>query len=159
MNAPRVFLISSVLLFIITLGATAQDKYIPKADEEIYGTWISANLAQTQFQKYVLRAEVMKRYSLLSDSTPSDEATYEIDAKWTDSEGNIWYKTHGIQTSGVWKDYTYVELDRLNKAGTIWEGQFSPLGYKGKIDPMLYPKEFDRKSSYHGFSYRYRAEE
>ena len=147
-----------ILLSMIPLGAIAQDKYVPKADEEIYGTWILTNLNQTELQKIVLSAKGMDRFSLLSDMTPYDNATYEIDAKWTDSEGNIWYKAHGTQTSGAWKDYTYVELDKVNKAGIIWEGQFAPCGYKGKIDPMFYPKEFDPKNPNHGIFLRYRAE-
>ncbi len=159
MNAARVFLISSALIFIIAFGATAQDECIPKADEEIYGTWIVKNLNQTELQKIVLSVKGMDRFSLLSDTTPYDNATYEIDAKWTDSEGNIWYKVYGIQTSGVWKGYTYVELDKLSKSGIVWEAQFAPLGLNGKVDPMLYPKEFNANSPYHGIMFRYRAEE
>ena len=159
MKTGRVLLISSVLLVIVSLRGIAQDRYVAKADEEIYGTWVSANLARTQLQKYVLGAGIMKRYRLLSDSTPLDEATFEIDAKWTDSDGNIWYRTHGVQTTGTYKDYTYVELDKVNNAGTIWEAQFFPLAYKVEIDPAYAPKAFDPNSSYHGFQYRYRPEE
>ena len=159
MNTARVSMISSLLLFIITLGATAQDKYVPKTDEEIYGTWILTNLNQTELQKIVLSAKGMDRFSLLSNAIPYDNATYEIDVKWTDSEGNIWYKAHGIQTSGIYKGYTYVELDKLSKSGTVWEGQFTLTGFNTKVDAMSYPKEFDPKSPSHGIFLRYRAEE
>jgi hypothetical protein len=100
----------------------------------------------------------MDRFSLLSDTTPYDNATYEIDAKWTDSEGNIWYKVHGIQTSGQWKGYTYVELDKLSKSGIVWEGQYTSIGLNAKVDAMSYPKELDPKNPNYGIFLRYRTE-
>jgi hypothetical protein len=159
MNAARVFFVSSALLLIIPLGGMAQDKYIPKENEEIYGTWISTNLDHTGTQKIVVGAEGAKHYALLSDSDPYDGATMVIDSKWTDSEGNIWYKTHGTWTSGAWKGYSFVELDRLNVSNRIWEAQFTPLDPNAQIKPALYPEKFNPESSTHGVFYRYRAEQ
>ena len=154
MSAVKVLLIWSVALFIVPPAAMAQDKYIPKADEEIYGTWINAQLTRAPFQKMVIAAGKLKHYLRLSDSVPYDEATLQIVSRWTDSEGNVWYRTYG-----AYKGYNFQELDKLSDSGTVWEGEFMSLGFNGKYDPELFPKEFHPASSNHGISYRYRAEE
>jgi len=164
MNAARHFFVSSALLLIIPLGAMAQDKYIPIANEEIYGTWINTNITHTNTQKIIVSADGARHYALLSDSAPYDGATLVIDSKWTDSEGNTWYKTHGTITSGNWKGYSFVELDRLNVTSRIWEAQFTwlestSLGPNAQINPALYPEKFNPESSNHGVFYRYRAEQ
>jgi hypothetical protein len=82
-----------------------------------------------------------------------------IDAKWTDSDGNIWYKTHGEVTSGVCKGYTCQELDKVSRFGTVWEGEFTSTGMDAKPDPDRYPKEFHTGAWAHGIMYRYRLEE
>jgi hypothetical protein len=32
-------LISAAILFVAALGAPAQDRYVPRPNEEVYGTW------------------------------------------------------------------------------------------------------------------------
>jgi hypothetical protein len=108
MKGRRLFLISSILLFIVLLGASAQEKYVPKADEELYGTWTNKEYSGSisyQPQKEVVTADRYGWYHLIPDSVPYEEGTYEIDRKWTDAEGNIWYRILCTAKTGAWKDY------------------------------------------------------
>ena len=92
-----------ILMFMIPFGAIAQDKYVPKANEELYGTWINDNAMPPQYpKKTVYFPGGRKQYANISDTEPFEEDTEEIAEKWTDSEGNIWYKTY----RGGWNNGT-----------------------------------------------------
>jgi hypothetical protein len=134
-----------ILLSIITFGANAQDKYVPKPNEELYGTWTSKQNVEDFFhpQKIVNTADGYKNYAKISNSVPFEEGTEQIDSKWTDTEGNIWYKTFSTVTIGVYKGYRFQSLVKISKSGTISESvsisiahqDFKPAYYPTKIDP------------------------
>ena len=52
------------------------------------------------------------------------EATFQIDSKWTDSEGNIWYKVFGAVTDSGQK---FQVLFKISRKGTQLEKQLKPL--------------------------------
>jgi hypothetical protein len=124
-----------MLVFLIQIGGWSQGKYVPTPNEEMNGVWINA---KADIQKHVNTSDGWKMYVNISDSVPWDVGTGGIDSKWTDSEGNIWYKSFGIDQNGD----KHQELDKLSKSGTVWESvfrevdQFDPKYYPTKIDPM-----------------------
>jgi hypothetical protein len=141
-----------ILLSIIPFGAYAQEKYVPKENEELYGTWTNQSANSAQPQKTVNFDGGYKDYEKISDTiNPYEEGTEQIVEKWTDSEGNIWYKTlttvtFGITPSGPYKGYDYKgwkfqSLEKLSKSGSVREvmsvrvSDFSPKLYPRKIDP------------------------
>ncbi len=154
MNAKQVFLISSVLLCIISVGAIGQDKYTPKENEELYGTWINTQypgLGSMRPQKIVVTADGYKRYLLVSDSAPSSqeqEGTLQIISKWTDDEGNIWYRSFLTVTL---RGATIAELDKLSNSATVWE---SVWAYAPTPDPDNFPKKIDPKDMTYNIRYR-----
>jgi len=135
-----------MLLAFIQVEGMAQEKYVPKADEEIYGTWTNEkNTNISGDQKLVYEADgLWKAYFKIADPLPYEEGTFRIDSKWTDSEGNIWYKTFGAMTSGRAIGVKYQELIRISEAGAVWEGvyadvlEFDPDSYPAKVDPQDY---------------------
>jgi len=145
---------SLALLMLILVGGWAQAKYVPKPNEEIYGTWVNEETSASHFQalhfhKIVITADGSKDYLDVSDSVPVMDFTAGavagwIDSKWTDSEGNIWYKQFFEITNGRYKGNKMQELDKLSKFGTIWESQvsyvteFNANNYPTKIDPMSF---------------------
>jgi hypothetical protein len=137
---PLMMLIGAtvVLLAFIQAQSLAQEKYIPTADEEIYGTWTNKDHFP---QKVVTGPDGYKAYNFMSDSAPIEEGTVTIDSKWTDQDGNVWYKTFGTVTYGTYKGSTYQELHKLSKSGTVSEtvdafGDFDPNKYPTRINPM-----------------------
>jgi len=157
MNPRKVFLISSVLLFIISLGVIAQDKYIPKENEELYGTWTNEQYSDSisyQAQKMVVTADGYGWYHMISDSVTYEEGRYEIDSKWTDAEGNIWYRIFCTATTGNWKDYKGQWLIELSKSATVWECTWTFLSPSVEFDPAYWPKEINRSVWSHNIRYR-----
>jgi hypothetical protein len=127
---------------MIPLEVNAQEKYVPKANEELFGTWTDEKNDKSYYrpQKEVISVDGFKRFPNMTDPLPSEEATLKVDSKWIDSEGNIWYKTSGQVTTGVYKGWTFQELDRLSKSGRVFESVFTALGVKGEYKPAFYPK-------------------
>jgi len=62
--------------------------------------------------------------------TADKKGEYTIKDKWTDSEGNIWYK----ETFVVYGQKFY-ELDKISNSGKTLEFQYSTSKYPTKIDP------------------------
>lgn len=157
MNPGKMFLISSVLLFIISLGVIAQDKYIPKENEELYGTWTNeqySGLVSSQPQKMVVTADGYKWYAMISDSVPYEEGTMQIDSKWTDEEGNIWYRTFVTVKTGTWKEWKSQMLVELSKSATVWECTWVLFSPAAEFDPAYYPKKINRSVWSHNIRYR-----
>lgn len=144
-----------ILLSIIALGANAQDKYLPKEHEELCGTWTNGQNGGDIFhpQKAVIIYDGYKLYSKISDSVPLEEGTFGIDSKWTDSDGNVWYKTFGTITGKVYKGYRWQEIDKLSKSGTVWERALNPIGV-GDFSPGNYPTKIDLNEPFYRILYR-----
>ena len=123
-------------------GADYGQSYVPTKNEECYGTWINdKTINQGHIQKKVCGPDGNKDYSEISDPTPVFEDEQQIDSKWTDAEGNIWYKTYGTVKAGAYKGTKWQELDKLSKSATVWEyvfcivADFSPNNYPSEVSP------------------------
>jgi hypothetical protein len=84
-------------LAVLLLGSCGQGKYVPKPNEELYGTWINEGI---RYHKLVVFAGGVKEYLGVADAEPDMETTEQISAKWKDGDGNIWYKTFELFISG-----------------------------------------------------------
>ncbi len=147
---------SLVLFAMIQAEGWAQEKYVPKANEELYGTWTNERYPKSDpyhVQKVVIAADRYELYFGKSDSVKFANSNWEIEAKWTDSEGNIWYKTFGTHTDGMFDGYRWQEIDKLSKSGTVWERQLNPIA-GGDFSPNYYPTKIDPESYYYRILYR-----
>jgi hypothetical protein len=150
---------------MIVLKTNAQDKYVPKANEELYGTWTNENASTMQPQKSINFPGGYKAYEKITDTSPFEEGTEQIAEKWTDSEGNVWYKiinviTLGIVPSGPYKGYDYKGwkiqcLQKVSNSGTVREWTWVQVP---AFDPSLYPTKIDPTDSQH-YAIVYRAKE
>ena len=117
-----VFLVASVVvafLAMVNVTAAAQDKYVPKANEELYKTWENDN---TYPQKTSNFPGGYKDYNFSLDSSPTaGEGTEQIMKKWTDSQGNIWYWTFGKVTAGKYSGIQFQTLSKISHNGTLRE--------------------------------------
>jgi hypothetical protein len=67
-----------------------------KSRDPFYGTFTNEQMSP---QKWVTFPGGFKSYVLLSDRLPADEATERIVVRWTDSDGNRWYRTQATIAS------------------------------------------------------------
>ena len=117
-----------VLAVLIVVGSCATKKevvtekefYVPKFDEEIHGTWMNEEYDSAAYPGKIR----MHNWGYYEHITPSDsevvqfKGTIVIVDKWTDSEGNIWYKTMLRAYGGT---VNWFHLDKISNNGNIWE--------------------------------------
>ena len=122
-------LILAVALLAFTGNASAQEKtYIPKDNEEFYGTWVNTEYYLVA-QKVVINPDGTWGWAMSASGEPDTKYTYELKEKWTDSKGNIWYKVRLQSHRG--KDYVLVKLSNSgNTREIVWDSHEYPM----KID-------------------------
>ena len=133
----RVILIFAVLVLLISC-ATGKKAYVARENEEIYGTWVNTSYGTTKDffpQKRIINPDgTLEEYGGMADIAHFP-GKYTIIDKWTDSEGNIWYKLiteYGGKTYGAKPFY---ELHKISNSGLTWEFVSSTEAYPTEIDP------------------------
>ena len=143
MKSGKVFLDVLMGLLVLTLlGGCATGKYVPKASEELYGTWTNEKIQNNDLiQKVVYDATGWQEYTKVSDATAIDGGTWAIDSKWSDAQGNIWYKIFCSPTKGWASGIDYEALYKISRSSTILEWVYKRtsasqgISYPSKIDP------------------------
>ena len=121
-----------LLLALIVLGGFSIVLKL-RSQDPFYGTFTNEQMTP---QKAVCFPGGFKDYALASDTVPAYEGTERIVARWTDSEGNHWYKTQATRPDGH-----YLTLQRISKSGTVKEltanqvADFSSGDFPTTIDP------------------------
>jgi hypothetical protein len=144
-----------LLSTMIQVRGWPQEPVIAKGAEELFGTWVNEKNAADVFngQKVVVAADGMKVYCKVSDPAPRMIVSWEITGKWKDSEGNVWYKTLGTSTGGIYQGAKWQSLEKISRSGTVWERATICIEV-GRFDPAFYPKTLDQKGVYHRILYR-----
>ena len=132
-----------VLLSMTPLGVIAQDMYVPKANEELYGTWINEKMDPP---KTVQTTEGYHDYAKVSDTIPYLTGPEKIVKSWTDSEGNVWYQTYSEEFGAK-----YQTLQKVSKNGTVREMVAELVA---EFDPKWFPTKVDSKGYYYHIWYR-----
>ena len=136
----RILCVSISLLFIVfmALNLFCEDAYVPTDNEEIYGIWINQEYGTTEAsfsQKRIINPDgTWEEYSSMID-IGFRTLNYTIIDKWTESEGNIWYK---LRTEYGGKEYgtkPFYELHKISNSGLTWEFVRSAETYPTQIDP------------------------
>jgi len=111
-----------------------------QANEELSGTWINMEYKDiydpedSQKQKVVFYTDgKFESFKTISESKADYKAVYKIEEKWTDKDGNIWYKYRLAEKSWDWPDTFY--LSKISNSGKVQEYQFELEIYPKKIDP------------------------
>ena len=127
-----------IVLSTFAFSAYADSNYVPKANEEIYGTWTNTAM---QRQKNVSVADGSRDYLTVADKLPVIESKAQLASKWMDSDGNVWYKRFGTVISGEYKGAKWQSLEKISKTGKVREfvsrvvDDFAPGNYPTSIDP------------------------
>lgn len=157
-TAPMVF---GAFLALALLAGCGPGKYVPTANEEIYGTWTNPQEPPhiPTIQKAVYAPGSFKGYNLVSSTTPQLECSWEITGKWKDSEGNVWYKGHSKITGGTIGDTgaEWVSLYKLSKSASVLEEVLKIPTSDQEIKKPVYPVSIDPKDD--NYHIKYRAKE
>lgn len=81
---------------LLLAGSCVPLKYVPKANEGTLGTWITEKTPR----KTVVTAEGWKDFMFVDDPDPGMAGVGQIESKWTDSKGDIWYRKYITITQG-----------------------------------------------------------
>lgn len=139
-----IFLVAGITMLVFAqLGGWAQEKYVPKENEELFGRWKDDKVADQQTVYY---SAGFKIYFRSTDNILLDEATQEIEKKWTDTQGNIWYKTLGLfvgkSPHAGSKFQALYEVDNSKTELTCW------VNTVYQYDSSKYPPESNPKADY-----------
>lgn len=132
-----------ILLTLASSASWAQDRYVPKDNEELFGRWkddVTAN-AET-----VVDSLGFKTYYGSSNDVLLNEATQQIESKWTDAEGNIWYKVLGVYAGE--SPYVGKKFQALYKVYKSKAQLSLQLSLVIQYDPSNYPTESGPKADY-----------
>jgi hypothetical protein len=133
-NRTFVSILILVLAVLIIAGScTTGNKAYKKAfKEEVVGTWINTDYENNNYDaKVVIKPDGM--YEGFHNAQDEDFGFGKITIidRWTDSEGNIFYKA--VVDIISWTN-SY-ELWKLSKSGTVFEYVWSYTEYPTEINP------------------------
>ena len=126
----RTLILISILLLMVPFFLAGSSK-----KEEYYGTWVNTDYDRSTFfwAKTIHNHDgTLIKYRSTSDTEPYKTATFTIEDKWTDSEGNIWYKILYTETEQILSNF---ELTKISDNGTTLELVISIIDYPTEIDP------------------------
>jgi hypothetical protein len=146
-----VFAVLLSFLVLVLLGGCGPGKYVPRANEEIYGSWTNEKM---EYQKVVVAPESEKMYIKLDDTTSFEESSQQIVSRWTDSEGNVWYKCSNTRNKGPHSGTKFARLDKLSKSGTVWESVWTAPANDEEMKNPKYPIKIDPQDSLYNIYYR-----
>jgi hypothetical protein len=130
-----IFILFLAVLIIVESCATLKKPYIPTENEEYYGTWVNPeynNSIRLVSAKVVNNPDgTWFSYMSVANSQSSSKGWFKIIKKWTDSEGNIWYRVD-FNDPGV--EIIRHQLTKIRNSGNTMESVFSAAEYPKKLD-------------------------
>jgi hypothetical protein len=108
-----------ILLPLIHVVGWAQEKYVPKPDEELYGTWTN----EKAFPPRLVESPdgTFAEFFPISNPKPFRGGTTEIVKKWTGSDGSVYYYLLKTVTLGVNKGMRVQFLHKISESGKVLE--------------------------------------
>lgn len=131
----------TILAITLSLALLIFVRMTLAGSEDIWGTWVNTEQPKGKYhhveEKRVFSPDGMfKFYYYESSQSPEFEGTYTITERWTDSEGNIWYKMKAEGKSIKYRDKVqWYLLSRISDSGKTLEYVYHPLDYHKKLDP------------------------
>jgi hypothetical protein len=104
-------LILGVILLAFTADSIAKEwGYYAKDKEELYGTWINLDYKNIRSAKIVWKPDgTTDTFKSANLEKSSYTGRYLITGKWTDSESNIWYRTHWVLDTNM-EGYSLIKI-------------------------------------------------
>ena len=137
-----------VLAVMVISEGCATKKRMVKDSEELYGTWINEEYkgSTPPFGKNVYNPDGTMEF-FRTEAAPwetdievseggwigGDSYTYTIEDKWTDSDGNVWYKVKAVE-GGHEHGQTFHLLMKISDSNRVLEYMVGRVGYHEDID-------------------------
>ena len=137
-------LILSIGIFVFATQAIAGEwGYFAKDQEELYGTWVNTKYVSSIPQMIIYKsAGTFNCFKEANSKVPCYGGRYLVTGKWTDSKGNIFYKSNWV---GNWGEEAY-QITKISNSGKTLE---FVLGYDEppkNIDPEnIWYRKYTRK--------------
>jgi hypothetical protein len=134
-NVISIIILALAVLNIV--GSCATEKKMVKDSEEIFGIWVNEKYASRKnYTTLVMKPDgVFEEYVDESLKTLSARGKYTITDKWTDSEGNIWYKATYELKDGT-QLVTGFLLVKISDSGNIYEENYDKREYPTEINSI-----------------------
>jgi hypothetical protein len=138
-------LILSIVIFTFASQVIAGEwGYFAKGQEKLYGTWVNMDYASSSIPQKIIYKSVgtFNCFSHANSKDADDSGRYLVTGKWSDSEGNIFYKSNWV---GDWGEQAY-QITKISNSGKTLE---FVLGYDEpprNIDPdNIWYRKYTRK--------------
>ena len=144
----RLLLHAQVVVWLaVVQGITwAQEKYTPREDEELYGTWTNDKMFPPQL---VENADgTFEEHFPVSHPKAFRSGTIEIVKKWTGSDGSVYYYSLDTITFGADKGRKARALWKISELGKVLE-VVRRITSSTTFDPNGMPTEIDSKEPYY----------
>ena len=108
--------------------------YVPSPREVFFGTWVNKEYSGGSFmpQKFVdYRWGSYEVYMLAIHKTPDFVGSSIIVDKWSDAEGNIWYKVYSREN---WTTEAFFALEKFSEDGKVKEFVWSYYDFPSEDD-------------------------
>ena len=128
-----IFILVLAVMVIAGSCATQKQAYIPKPNEELYGTWVNTDYdGVEEVQKFInYNWGYTESFELVTDQYVGARSAFYIMDKWTGSEGIIWYKvTWQFRGSPNMRFY----LVKINDTEGSWEQVWSYKDFPSESD-------------------------
>ena len=146
-----VFLILALVVALMLIGCASQ-QYVPKDDEELYGTWLNTDYSGVPHTYYCQKIVYSFGGGFGAYSFAKDVSTYPgkftIVDKWTDSHGNIWYKVSFSITNKAYAGDALIKIsNNVTVLQTFHYSSIPPrfLTKMDKDDPIGYYRIYYRQ--------------
>jgi len=139
----KVFTFVSILILVLAVliftgsCATGKKASMAQEDEVLCGTWVNLDYDKTwKDGKIIIKPDGTYNEYDRSDSNGAGEWGYTIMNKWTDSDGNTFYKyiVKSIYKEEKVRTPTWYYLARIDNTGNVFEYVDSALDFPFEID-------------------------
>ena len=135
-------ILSITFVAFMANGLDGEDEYKVSDNEELFGAWVLIDYKDgTPPKRVTIKPGGYDGFYPADAMEPMWTAEYAISDKWTDAEGNVWYKVRWViaNINGGFSLYKISESGKiLEQINSQWE----------------YPKELDANSEYYRVYYR-----
>ena len=137
-------LILSIVLFAFASQVIAGEwGYFAKDQEVFYGTWVNMDYFGSTPQKIIYRpVGTFSCFRNANSDTPDNGGRYLVTGKWSDSMGNLFYKSNWV---GDWGEEAY-QISKISNSGKTLEFVLSYDEPPRNIDPdNIWYRKYTRK--------------
>ena len=122
----------AVILILVAFSGTVfsgEKEYKATEKEELFGTWVNKDYSGRPPQKVIIKLGGSELFPNGNEKEAQWKTEQIISHKWTDSEGNIWYKSKYKMPGD-----SGFQLLKVSNSGQTLEYIFQPIEHPKELD-------------------------